>query len=410
MVAYHYPPCFGSSGVLRTLKFSRYLGAAGWQPLILTVHPRAYPETSAAQLREIPADVTVERAWAVDAARHLAVRGRYPRRLALPDRWASWWLGAVPAGLRLARRYRPQALWSTFPIPTAHRIGATLHRLTGLPWVADFRDSMTEEHYPRDPALRRAYLRIERRAVEHADRLVFTADSTRSMYLKRYPALRGERCLVIPNGYDEADFAALDPAATPAPAAAGRPVTLVHAGLVYPEERDPRPFFRALAALQAAGTVGPGRLRVDLRAPGSEDDYRAMLAELGIQEIVRLLPALPYRQALEECARADGLLLMQGPACNHQIPAKAYEYLRLRRPILALTSHEGDTAALLRDAGGATIVDLMDQEALRRAVPAFLAALQGGRHPLPSEDRVRGYARHDQARQLAACLDGLARP
>jgi glycosyltransferase involved in cell wall biosynthesis len=410
MVAYHYPPCFGSSGVLRTLKFSRYLAAAGWEPLILTAHPRAYPETSPAQLAEIPPGVPVKRAWAVDAARHLAIRGRYVRRLALPDRWASWWLGAVPAGLRLVRRYRPLALWSTYPIPTAHRIGATLQRLTGLPWVADFRDSMTEEHYPRDPLLRQAYLAIERRAVERARRLVFTADSTRAMYLKRYPALRGEQCLVIPNGYDEADFAGLGPAAAPAPPAAGRPMTLVHAGVIYPEERDPKPFFRALAALRAAGTLGPGSLRVDLRAPGSEDDYRALIAELGIQEIVRLLPALPYRQSLEECARADGLLLMQGPACNHQIPAKAYEYLRLRRPILALTSHEGDTAALLRDAGGATIVDLMDEEALRRAVPAFLAALQTGRHPLASEDRVRAYARHDQARQLAACLDGLGRP
>jgi hypothetical protein len=96
---------------------------------------------------------------------------------------------------------------------------------------------------------------------------------------------------------------------------------------------------------------------------------------------------------------------MQGPSCNHQIPAKAYEYLRLRRPILALTSHEGDTAALLRDTSGATIVDLMDEGALRRALPEFLAAVKSGRHPAVTELRVRTYARHDQAHQLAACLD-----
>lgn len=404
MIAYHYPPCFGSSGVLRTLKFSRYLAAAGWSPIVLTVHPRAYPETSPAQLREIPADVPVRRAWAVDAARHLAIRGRHLRRLALPDRWASWWLGGVAAGLGLVRQYQPLALWSTYPIPTAHRIGATLQRLTGLPWVADFRDSMTEDHYPRDPALRRAYLRIERRTVARAARLVFTAESTRAMYLKRYSTLTGQACQVIANGYDEADFAGLD-AIAPAPPAADRPLTLVHAGVIYPEERDPRPFFRALAALRKSGELQPGSLRVDLRAPGSEDDYRALIAELEIEEIVRLLPALPYRQALEECARADGLLLMQGPSCNHQIPAKAYEYLRLRRPILALTSHEGDTAALLRDTSGATIVDLMDEGALRRALPEFLAAVKGGRHPAVTELRVRTYARHDQAHQLAACLD-----
>lgn len=405
MIAYHYPPCFGSSGVLRTLKFSRYLAAAGWNPIVLTVDPRAYAETSPGQLREIPADVPVTRAWAVDAARHLAIRGRHLRRLTLPDRWASWWLGGVPAGLRLVRRYRPLALWSTYPIPTAHRIGATLQRLTGLPWVADFRDSMTEDHYPRDAALRRAYLRIERRTVARAARLVFTAESTRAMYLKRYASLSGGRCLVIPNGYDEADFADLDLVAGCPSAASDRPLTLVHAGVIYPEERDPRPFFRALAALRKSGELPAGSLRVDLRAPGSEDDYRALIAELGLGEIVRLLPALPYRQALEECARADGLLLMQGPSCNHQIPAKAYEYLRLRRPILALTSHEGDTAALLRDTGGATIVDLMDEGALRRALPDFLAAVRAGRHPAVTDVRVRTFARHDQAQQLAACLD-----
>ena len=66
------------------------------------------------------------------------------------------------------------------------------------------------------------------------------------------------------------------------------------------------------------------------------------------------------------------LLLLQGPTCNHQIPAKAYEYLRVGRPILALTSHEGDTAALLQDAGGASITDLMDEDALSRAIPTFL--------------------------------------
>src|SRR6185295_398259 len=148
--------------------------------------------------------------------------------------------------------------------------------LTGLPWVADFRDSMTEDNYPRDPALRRAYLRIERRTVARATRLVFTAESTRAMYLKRYATLAGNGCLVIPNGYDEADFAGLDGIAVSPPAGADRPLTLVHAGVIYPEERDPRPFFRALAALRKSGDLPPGGLRVDLRAPGSEEDYRAL--------------------------------------------------------------------------------------------------------------------------------------
>ncbi len=407
MVAYHYPPCFGSSGIQRTLKFTRHLPANGWQPIVLSAHPRAYPEVSDGQLREIPDSVEVHRAFALDTARHLAVGGRYARRLALPDRWASWWLGAVPAGLALIRRHRPSVLWSTYPIATAHRIGLTLHRLTGLPWVADFRDSMTEDDYPRHPLDRQAYVKIEQRVVACASRLIFTAPSTRSMYLERYPSLSPDRCVLIPNGYDEEDFHGLAGPTLRSPGTES-PLRLVHAGLIYPEERDPRPFFRALASLKGSGQVSSRSLRIELRAAGSEPEYRALLAELGIQDLVHLLPALPYRQALEDCASAEALLLLQGPSCNHQIPAKAYEYLRLGPPILALTTEEGDTAALLRDTGGATIVGLLDEPALRHAIPRFLAAVREGMHPLPSKTRVEAYARHHQAGELAASLDRLA--
>src|SRR5215510_13823207 len=94
MIAFHYPPLRGSSGIQRTLKFSRYLPDYGWQPIILTAKPQAYPQVGEDQLHEIPESVPVIRAFALDTARHLSFRGYYLRRMALPDRWVSWWLGA----------------------------------------------------------------------------------------------------------------------------------------------------------------------------------------------------------------------------------------------------------------------------------------------------------------------------
>jgi len=404
MVAFHYPPCVGSSGVHRTLKFSRYLLDHGWDPLVLTAQPRAYAQTGPQQLAEIPPAVRVARAFALDSRRHLAVRGSSLRLSALPDAWSSWWLGAVPAGLRLIRRHRPAVLWSTYPIATAHMIALTLHRLTGVPWIADFRDSMTEDGYPDDPATRRAYEWIERRAVRTAARLVFTAPSTRRMYLDRYPDLEAARCLVMSNGYDEADFAGLPPA----PAARSEPVRVIHAGVIYEHERDPRPFFRAIARLRREGRVGAGSLRVELRGSGSDAYCARLVQELGIGDVVHVLPALPYRENLASCATAGALLLLQGETCNHQIPAKAYEYLRLAKPILALTSEKGDTAQLLGECGGTTIVDLADEEAIYRMLPGFLDSLRVGSHPRPDPARAGRYARHSQARDLAVCLSDVA--
>ncbi len=88
-----------------------------------------------------------------------------------------------PGGLRLIHRHRPAVLWSNFPIATEHLIALMLHRLTRLPWVADFRDSMTEEYYPRDPMTWRTCFGIERAVAARASLLVFTAERMREMYL-----------------------------------------------------------------------------------------------------------------------------------------------------------------------------------------------------------------------------------
>src|SRR6266478_280354 len=72
MVAYHYPPFGGGSGIHRTLKFSRYLSEYGWQPIVLTISPHAYPLREKAQ-HSVPAGVVTARAFALDTANARAV-------------------------------------------------------------------------------------------------------------------------------------------------------------------------------------------------------------------------------------------------------------------------------------------------------------------------------------------------
>src|ERR1700686_4251876 len=84
MVAYHFPPYGGGSGIHRTLKFSRYLSEYGWQPIVLTISPHAYPQREKAA-PDVSGVVTA-RAFALDAARHLSLRGAYPQWMAIPDR------------------------------------------------------------------------------------------------------------------------------------------------------------------------------------------------------------------------------------------------------------------------------------------------------------------------------------
>lgn len=413
MIAYHYPPMQISSGIQRTLKFSNYLQAHAWEPIVLTVHPRAYAATTGHQLAEIPEGVHVRRAFALDTRRHLAIKGRHSLWLALPDSWSSWWLGGVCSGLSLIRKFRPAVIWSTYPIATAHLIGLTLHRLTGIPWVADCRDSMTEDGYPTPPLRRKAYLWIERQMVLHAEQVVFTTSGAVRMYADRYPEVPVSRWGIIANGFDEANFTAAEDAIAgqkPAGQNAAGPMTLVHSGLLYPQERDPLPFFAAVAELKQDGLISAQSLRIRLRATGFDEQYQPLIDAGGIADIVSLEPRVDYRQALAEMLSADGLLIFQAANCNHQIPAKLYEYLRARRPVLALTDSDGDTAGVMRDAGLNTIVPLDEQSAIKAGLGRFIEQIGAGSAPVPDPDCVARYSREARTAELAALLDGVAGP
>jgi hypothetical protein len=212
---------------------------------------------------------------------------------------------------------------------------------------------------------------------------------------------------VIPNGYDEDDFVSIGiENGSRARPSDGR-LRLVHAGLIYPDDRDPRAFFRAVQKLKAEGIIDSRNVTIDLRASGSERYYSTLLSEFGIDDLVQLLPALPHREALRDAASGDAFLLFQAASCNHQIPAKVYEYLRLEKPIFALTSVVGDTARLLEEVGGATIADLADQNSIAGALPRFLASVRSGTHSLPDPQKVQKFTRRHETAELARHLDEL---
>ncbi|EGV28481.1 hypothetical protein ThidrDRAFT_3709 [Thiorhodococcus drewsii AZ1] len=407
MIAYHFPPLTSGSGLQRSLRFAQHLPDHGWKPLVLSVHPRAHGADACRGKMPIPSGIQVVHAPAWDAARHFALAGRYPRLLALPDRWASWWPGAVLAGLALLRRHSADAIWSTYPIATAHRIGRTLARLSGLPWIADFRDPMAHEGYPPDPRQWRSFLAVERAAIRHAAFSTFTTPSAVRFYQDRYPEV-SERICLIENGYCED---ALPTERTEHRLNPGK-LTLLHSGIVYPSERDPTQLMQALGHLKEQCSERLAHLVLRFRAPMHGDLLQALAEAQGVSANVQVLPPIGHAEAVAEMAAADALLLLQAANCNMQIPAKFYEYLVCRRPIVALTDPAGDTAQALRAVGGDAIAPLDDAAAIANLLSRFVAEPSQVR--LPAEAAIAAASRRARSRQLAALLDrcvgGAGRP
>ena len=410
MVAFHFPPLAGSSGIQRTLRFAQHLPKFDWQPLVLSASPRAYERVSSDMNADILPGTVVRRAFALDTARHLSVSGRYVGAMARPDRWISWRFDGVRQGLQMIRKYKPAVIWSTYPIATAHLIGAELHRRTGIPWVADFRDPMAQEGYPADPLTWEQFRQIEQMAMTQATRCVFTTPGAAAYYRQLHPEAAA-RIEVIENGYDEETFTGLlgsGTIGTPQPLVPGS-LTLLHSGIVYPSERDPTQLMVALRQLHDAGTIRPGSLTVRFRAAVAEDLLRQLAKQHGVEPYVEVCPPITYRDALSEMMRADGLLIMQASNCNAQIPAKLYEYLRTGCPVLCLTDPVGDTANVLRQAGIDAIAPLDDAAEIASLLARFLQPMEtAGLRMLPTDGFVASASRMQRTQSLGKLLDQVA--
>jgi glycosyltransferase involved in cell wall biosynthesis len=409
-VAYHYPPEASSSGVLRTLKHTRYLGHFGWRVTVLTVAKDAYAVIDPGLEHQIPPSVRVIRTRFLDVKRHLSVRGKYPAFLAIPDRWLGWWLWAVRAGDKVLRHDPVDVIYSTSPYATAHLIAWSLVHRSRARWVADFRDPWYEE--PPEPGTTRlaqfAARRLERLVVDRADRVVSSTGRLRDLLAARYPTKPAEDFIAIPNGYDEEDFAGLSGAS---PSSSGE-LLILHAGTLSETFRDPRPLFEATRRAADSGLLDASRLHFRFLGGGSFGDSRQMqdaVERSGLESRVEFLPRVPYEASLAELGRAGLLLLLQASEDTVDlVPAKLFEYLRARRPVLALVP-SGATAEVLRDTGGGWVVDPANIDSLRDAMATVYQAWKNGTLGSLAADPAKlvRFSRERLAAVLASQFDSL---
>lgn len=393
MVAYEFPPCL-SAGVQRTLKFAQHLPAHGWDPVVLTTHGDAYARRD--ESLPIPPEVDVRRAWSFDASRRLAVSGRYLTITSTPDRYSSWYPFAVRKGRAAIRETAPAAIYSTYPVFTAHMVARNLARRSGLPWIADFRDPAPEHYEPGYEALRLAS-RVDRAAVEEADKLIFATERMRELYLDRYRGCDPEKTVVIENGYDEDRLDALSQAGR----TTGETFDILHSGAIYPRGRDITCLLEALAhgpSHTPDGRLIRLRLRGGRKSETHEKPLDARIQQLGLGERVQFLPPCSYNEALIEMGTSDALLLLQGRLFDFQIPGKAYEYAATDRPILTLGGPEGATAARVANMESSVVGDVDDPVSIGAALDRLVELK-------PARRDITGLSRKERTVEFAAVLE-----
>ncbi|WP_199610386.1 glycosyltransferase [Flocculibacter collagenilyticus] len=413
-VAYHYPPILVSSGVHRTLAFTRHLANAGWDVTVLTASVKGYDNWSEKQFSLIPNDINVIRAFCRNTAKSFSLFGKYSYWMALPDNWQSWIVGGVISGLNHIRKNKPDVIVSTYPLASAMIIGYILHKLTGIPWVADFRDPMAQENYPTDKRKKKIFQWIESKIIKHCSCAFVTAPGAKVFYENKYPHVPSDFWNVIPNGYDHelmqlfnviADEHSSDKKTSESDVA--KKITMLHSGVIYPNERDPSFLFKAIANLRARSLIDKDNFELKLRAPGNEKLIQNLVDKAGVDELVSVLSPIDYQSALTEMMESDVLLVMQADNCDYQIPAKTYEYICMKKPILGLTSERGDTGKLLLQTGHAMLAPLTNTDKIQQRLEELLISVKQSQFKFLENNEIYKYSRqyhagifHEQLTQI----------
>ena len=234
LISYHYHPDL-EIGAQRAVKFAKYLPQFGWRPHILSVHPRYYSHRDSAPLgfdssvyRAIkfptPDDLyrslkrllmsmrlkqhatsltsTAESPGAGDLR---AVHNSWLNRLSYtlsttPDSHIGWYFPALVKALRITRRHKVSFVYSSGPPQTCHLVGLSLCRLTGIPWVADFRDPWVFPGSRYDmglPITERFDRTFERATVRRASLVLTNTDEWKGHLIQKYQPWLDQKCFAI---------------------------------------------------------------------------------------------------------------------------------------------------------------------------------------------------------------------
>lgn len=334
-VIYEFPPVGGGGGKVAE-DICRKLAARGHEVGVLTAHWGDLPR------EEIQDGVRI---WRIPSLRRWPYKGDMRAML-------GYVLAAIPAGMRIIRRWQPDVLHTHFAVPSGAAAYA-LARLSGLPYLltAHLGDVPGGVPEKTDRWFRWVFpftVPIWRRAAH----VVAVSAFTRDLAQKHY----GVQAQIIPNGVDLAEM-------PKAEIRVGSPPRILFAGRLSPQKNVPG-LVRILGRVRdlpwKATVVGDGPQRPEVEAE---------IARLGLRERVAMPGWVSPDEVLEYMRQADILLM---PSLSEGMPVVGVQ--ALAAGLALVVSDIGGFADLVEDGVNGHLCPVDDEGAFADALRGLLTA------------------------------------
>lgn len=420
IISYIFPPS-SYVGVYRTLKYCKYLDKDAWDLTILAPNAAvASKYTNNKLLNEVPKNCTVHRTtdispynWLSSNNTKLAkfikkIINKICTYICVPDGHIFWVPFAIIKGIALCRINKYHVIYSTSPPHSTHIISYLLSKLFNLKLVVDFRDPWGDEVFykynKRSTITKWIETKLIDSIVERSSKIITISKGEAIEILDRFPHLNDEKVTHIENGFDPDDFDCH--ISEHSNHVTNSKLTFTYIGSIY--EGTTEEFFEGLKILKDNHSELYNELKIIFI--GSNSNHIETKTDLyEISEIVEIIDYLPHSECLAKLSKSDVNLILLGgsnfPAS--EIPAKTYEYLFLKKPILAVAK-TGDLTEILINSGLGVVVEPSNPELIAENIAKLLIDhINGDMNFTPNIEFIQKFNRVALTEKFANILENI---
>ncbi|HOO89537.1 MAG TPA: glycosyltransferase [Syntrophales bacterium] len=385
--------------MLRTIKFLKYLTKLGWNPSVLTLKASSYMMKDTTLGGEVPDSVRVYRVRQCGRRFMLLLaKAGLNHWIQFPDKEASWIVTAFPKALGIIQREKIPIIYTTSPPHSTHLVGYLCKLVTGVKWIADFRDLWCGNPFfvPDTGKEKLLHEKLEKKVVARADFVLANTPQALSYFTATYP-LMAHKFICLPNGFDPEDFDHIQPNKV------NNKMIFTYVG-TYGGMRPMDYFFQALR--EFFDETPGAEQEIEVVFVGTHSMIVQRLAErLGLDTVIRFKGHVSHEEAIRSIRESDVLLSFQfeDHGGSTALPSKIFEYMKAGKRIFSQTC-EGPSTEIVRNYKGGYVADPKDITQIKQILHQLYEDYSSGVFSDIEDRGIENFNRINQTKTLSAIM------
>jgi hypothetical protein len=410
VISYYFPP-MGLSGVQRVLKFVKYMKDYNWEPTVITTgNPKyysydkyLYDEAENLKIRILrtehfnPDSIFSDLKNPKMSAEFIRkIKSRICQTFFIPDNKKGWSKKVFFIAKNLLEKEKFDIIFVSGPPFSSFIVAAKLSQMFDISLFVDYRDLWTNNPFGFIPSPLHKYLHKKKEyyVLKTADKIITVNRKIKEKIINTFKFLNYEDVMIIPHGYDIADFANV----TPEPKLNSK-LKLLFTGVFY-EYFTPKYFLKAFKEL----TIERPDVaeNIELHFAGQlRKENKKIIRKLGLIAYIKDHGLLDHEANIKKIISSDILWFMVGRDKNSDSisTGKLFEYIGSGKPIIACVP-DGAAKSAAQEYGAAFITEPDDIIHIKETLIEVYNLYKEGNLPKPKVEFVDKHRRDFLTEQL----------